>query len=158
MHKNIRAFLDRSVVEYRVHFHEEMPVAIRSPRDFAQALGYDVSRITKTMLLRATDREEFCLVVLSSDRGMDLGRIAELLKVKRVQMAKKEELARILGYPPTGVSPLGAGSVPVFLDEGLMGLPTVLIGAGDVGVEIEISPQALRMITQAVVVPIAGPR
>jgi Cys-tRNA(Pro)/Cys-tRNA(Cys) deacylase len=155
MHKNIRAILDASGAKYGVRFHKDMPIPIRSPQDFAQALGYDVGRITKTLLLRATDREEFCLVVLSSDKNVNLEKIAQLLKVKRVQMAKQEELARILGYPPTGVSPVGGGSLPVFIDESLVAFPTVLIGAGEVRVEIEISPGALKEVTQAEVVPIA---
>jgi Cys-tRNA(Pro)/Cys-tRNA(Cys) deacylase len=155
MHKTIKTILDGSGVEYRVRFHKDMPIPIRSPHDFAQVLGYDVGRITKTLLLRATDREEFCLVVLSSDKSANLEKVAQLLKAKRVQMAKKEELARILGYPPTGVSPIGGGSLPVFIDESLMGCPTVLIGAGEVGVEIELSPEALKEVTQAEVAPIA---
>lgn len=155
VHSGIEAILEESGVPYQAHFHEEMPFPIRSPDDFARALGYDVARITKTMLLRATDQQQFCLVVLSSNRSMNVERVAELLGVKRVQMATEDELAHVLGYPPTGVSPIGAGSTPVFIDEGITVFPTALIGAGEVGVEIEVSPQALKQVTRGVVVPIA---
>ncbi|MGB3905882.1 MAG: YbaK/EbsC family protein [Anaerolineae bacterium] len=155
VHGGIEEILEGSGVPYQVHFHEEMPFPIRSPDDFARALGYDVARITKTMLLRATDRQEFCLVVLSSEGSMDLEKVAGLMNAKRVQMASREELARTLGYPASGVSPISAGSPPVFLDQGIMDFPTVLIGGGEVGVEIEISPRALQHMTDGEVVSIA---
>jgi Cys-tRNA(Pro)/Cys-tRNA(Cys) deacylase len=155
MHLKIVQALDQAGVPYSVHFHKLMRVAIRGPRDFAEALGYEVGRISKSLLLRATDRETFCVVVVSSDRRVALERIAEFLQVKRVQMANKEELLRILDYPTTGVSPIGAGSVPVLMDERLMLFSSVLIGAGAVGIEIEISPDTLKKITGAVVMDIA---
>jgi prolyl-tRNA editing enzyme YbaK/EbsC (Cys-tRNA(Pro) deacylase) len=51
-----------------------------------------------------------------------------------------------------GVSLVGA--TPVFMDERLLEQPTILIGAGVVGVEIEIAPADLRAITQADVLPL----
>jgi len=156
MHQKISEILDESGQPHSVHFHNLMRVAIRGPRDFAEALGYEVSRITKSLLLRATDRETFGLVVLSSDKRVALDKIAKFLQVKRVQMASKEELLRVLDYPPTGVSPIGSGSVPVFIDERLMLFSTILIGSGQVGIEIEISPQALKEITGATVLPVSG--
>lgn len=154
MHEKVESELQASGIPYKVRLHSDAPFPIRRPLDFARALGYDVVRITKTLLLRATDREEFCLVVLASDKNTDLAKVAQLLGVSRVQMAKAEELADVLGYPPTGVSPLGAGSIPVLIDMGIMGFPTVLVGGGEVGVEIEISPQALEEVTQGTVVPL----
>jgi Cys-tRNA(Pro)/Cys-tRNA(Cys) deacylase len=155
VHENVEAVLEGSGVLYQVHLHQDMPFPIRSPDDFARALGYDMARITKTLLLRATDGQEFCLVVLSSNKNTDLARVAELLGVKRVQMAAKEDLTRVLGHPPTGVSPIGAGSIPVLLDEGIMEFPSVLVGAGEVGTEIEISPAALEDVTDGVTVRVA---
>jgi len=143
-------------VSYRTQRHKDLQIDIRSPHDFARALGYELDRITKTLLLRSTERDEFAVVVLSINKRVQLERIAELLQTKRVQMATKEELSTILDYPPTGASPLGADPLSVIIDSGLMDFPTVLVGAGEAAVEIEISPQALVQVTNANVMSIAA--
>jgi Cys-tRNA(Pro)/Cys-tRNA(Cys) deacylase len=154
VHKKVQAALESSGVSYRTQRHKDLPIEIRSPHDFARALGYDLERITKTLLLRSTERDEFAVAVLSINKRVQLEKIAELLQTKRVQLATREELSRILDYPPTGVSPIGAGALPVIIDAGIMEFPTVLVGAGEAAVEIEISPQALVQVTDAKVMPI----
>jgi Cys-tRNA(Pro)/Cys-tRNA(Cys) deacylase len=62
------------------------------------------------------------------------------------------KLQQKIGYPPNGVSPLGVEEFPIFLDEDLMILETVLIGAGETGVEIEIAPVDLQLLTKAIVI------
>lgn len=149
MHDRIEKILDESGVSYRVRYHKDFPTPIQSPQDFANALGYEISRITKTLLLQAKDQEKFCLVVISSNKRVNLAKVAELMACKRMQMVDQETLLRVLDYPPTGVSPIGAGAIPVLMDEGLMKFETVLVGAGEVGVEVEMSPQAIKAVANA---------
>lgn len=155
MHDRIEKILDESGASYRVRYHKDFPTPIQSPQDFANALGYEISRITKTLLLQAKDQEKFCLVVISSNKRVNLAKVAEMMECKRMQMVDQETLLRVLDYPPAGVSPIGAGAMTVLMDEGLMKFETVLVGAGEVGVEIEISPQALQFITNPIVVSLA---
>lgn len=154
MHERVQQILTESCVEYQVISHKDLPVPIQNPQDFARALGYEISRITKTLLLKAKNEEKYCLVVASSDRRIDLNKVAETLQSKRLQMADQQTLTKVLGYPSTGVSPIGAGSIPVLIDEGIMCFPTILIGAGEVAKEIELSPQTLKDLTHAVVLPL----
>lgn len=101
-----------------MHFYKEQPFPISSPQDFAHALDNEISRITKTLLLKAIDQEKLCLVVASSNKHVSFDKVAEIVNSKRVQLAKQQTLA----YMPTSVSPLGAGSVTVLIDAGLMHL------------------------------------
>lgn len=156
MHERIKSILEASAVPYKVYLHREMPIEVRSPQDFASALGYEVARIAKTLLLQAADSERFCVAVLSSNASADLRVIAESLSAEGMRIASKQALARVLGYPQTGVSPIGARGIPVLIDEALMQFPSVLIGGGEVGVEIEIAPQSLKQITDAAVLPLAA--
>lgn len=155
MNPRVRKVLDESGVAYRVHFHREMPSDIRTPQDFADALGYEAARVTKTLLLRAADEETFFVALLSWNKRLDMKRLAAALGASRLRMADDEELARRLGYPRHGVTPLGAEGLRVLVDEGLMAFPTILVGAGEVAVEVELSPQALRDITGAEVLPLS---
>jgi Cys-tRNA(Pro)/Cys-tRNA(Cys) deacylase len=142
--------LDAAGIEYRVHKHSELDMPINNPADFARAIGYDAERITKTLLVRATNEKTFGLVVASIKTRLDLRKIANLLGCKRVQLANPDELKEVLNYPPKAVSPLGAHGLPVFIDDSLLKHPTILVGGGTIGVEIEVSPELLIHATNAV--------
>jgi len=139
-----------------VHRHADLPAAIRSPRDFAAALGLELERVTKSLFFRCQgDEGRYGVVVLSVNRRLDMPRLAEALGCKRVELATREELTVQLGFSPGGVSPIGVGEVPVILDRDLMELPTVTVAAGEVAVEVEIAPELLRQITGAEVLPVS---
>jgi Cys-tRNA(Pro)/Cys-tRNA(Cys) deacylase len=139
---------------YRVYRHADFPDPIRTPADFAYALGYDPGRIAKSLFFRCQPSGQYGLLVSPSTRRADLRLLARHIGCRRVQFAGPDELLATLDYPPTGVSPFGAGAVPVFMDEALMAFTTVLVGAGEAGVEIEIAPADLKLITGATVLAV----
>lgn len=128
---------------------------IHSPADFAVALGYELARITKTLLVRATTGERYAIVVAPMGKKVDFRALANLLGVKRVEVAPASDLAARTGYPEKGVSPLGVTGVPVFIDEGLFAFATILVGAGVGGVEIEIDPNDLAAAANAERTPLS---
>jgi Cys-tRNA(Pro)/Cys-tRNA(Cys) deacylase len=128
---------------------------IRTPQDFANALGYDLSRITKTLFVKGYSPDGYALVVSSVNKKVNFALLASALGSKRVQVARQEDLQEKIGYPPYSVSPLGIKEFPIFLDKDLMKLETVLIGAGTSGVEIEIAPADLLLLTGATVLSFA---
>ena len=134
MHPNVLAALEQSQIAYRVHRHADFGVPIRRPQDFANALGYDIARITKTLLLRCTEQTAYVLAICSVPKKVNLALVAAHLECKRMELATPANLDELLGYPPTGVSPL--------------------IGAGVAGVELELAPHLLRDLTDAVVLPL----
>lgn len=156
MNERIERLLRDHNVTYIVRKHRDMHTPISTPGDFARALGYDHSRITKTLLLRSGDNA-FCIVVTSYQCRVTFEVIGKELGVKRMQLASPEQLSRVLGYPPKGVSPLGGDDLPVFIDNNLFAYETILIGSGEAGVEIEISPVALHNVTKATSVELSSP-
>ncbi|MGA7733504.1 MAG: YbaK/EbsC family protein [Chloroflexia bacterium] len=149
MHPRVAEALERAGVPYRLYRHADFPGPISSPADFAQALGYAPERITRSLFIRCQHSGEYGLLVGPSTRRANLRRVAQHMGCRRVQLVEPAVLLAILGYPPGGVSPLGAGLIPIFIDEGLLDFATVLIGAGEAGVEIEIAPADLKRITGA---------
>lgn len=73
-------------------------------------------------------------------------------------MARESELQAVTGYPSGGVSPLGLDSTPVFVDEGLFKFSTIIVGAGEVGMDLELSPFDVQEITDALVLAITVQR
>jgi Cys-tRNA(Pro)/Cys-tRNA(Cys) deacylase len=155
MHPRVAETLERAGLPYRVYRHADFPDPIRSPADFARALDYAPGRIAKSLFFRCQPSRQYGILVCPTTQRADLRLLAQHIGCRRVQLAGPDELLAILDYPPTGVSPLGAGAVPVFMDEALMAFPTVLVGAGEAGVEIEIAPADLKLITEATVLDVA---
>lgn len=151
MHPKVAAALKGSSFSYRVHYHDKVSTPIGSPEDFAQSLGYDPERITKSLFVSSIAGAAYGVAVCSVKKRLNLQAIAIQLGCSRVQIAKLDILARELGYPVMGVSPIIAGDIPIFLDERLFIFDTILIGGGEVGVEIEIAPQVLKELTNAIV-------
>lgn len=149
MHAKVAEELRNRRVDYTIHRHDAFSEPIHSPADFAAVLGYELGRITKTLLLRSTTGAEYAMAVAPMGKKVDFRGLANLMGVKRVEVAPGADLAAVAGYPEKGVSPIGVGSVPVFIDEGLFDFATILVGAGEAGVEIEIAPADLAGVTGA---------
>jgi Cys-tRNA(Pro) deacylase len=142
-------------ITYKVHCHDDFERPIRAPKDFADALGYELARITKTLFLKCRDEDRYYLVACSMDKRTDLPALAARLGARRLEMASLADLQRLIGYPPTSVTPIAVTDIPVFMDETLLRHPTVLTGAGVPRVEIELAPGDLAALCNAQIVSMA---
>ena len=136
---------------FKVHRHSDLPAPITNPADFAAALGYDINRIAKTLLLRSQSRFDYYAVTLRAAVRADLTGIAQSAASGRLEVASPREMLDATGYLPRGMSPLGITGISVFLDQSLLNYDTVLIGGGVPGVEIEIPPRLLASLCNATV-------
>jgi Cys-tRNA(Pro)/Cys-tRNA(Cys) deacylase len=144
-----RRWLLEKRVPYTLHRYDALPVLVRSPPDFARALGYDVDRITKTLLLWSQRGDAYAMVVCPAQRRVDLAQLAEATGDARLELADADALREKVGYLPGGVSPMGVRQIPIFMEEDLLQHETVLVRAGLRGVEVEIDPSHLRDLTGA---------
>ena len=154
MHPKVMEALERAHISYVVRNHADVPVPIHTPQDFADVLGYPLERITKSVLFCGEPQKKYCMVVCSINKKINLALLAEYAHCKRMHIASTEELKRITDYPAKGVAPIGVEAVPVYIDGQLSALPTVLVGGGTVGVEVELAPSDLKDSTGATVVDI----
>jgi Cys-tRNA(Pro)/Cys-tRNA(Cys) deacylase len=139
---------------------------IASPSAFASAVGVDPRRVVKTVLAADRGRSaearladpqgRYAAAVLSFADRIALPALASAMDWSGCEMAKPEELEAVSGYPRFGVSPLGL-TCRVFLDESLLAWPTVFIGAGLAGVELELAPRPLADILGATTSAISTP-
>lgn len=144
MHANVHTVLKDKQIPYLEIKHSSFDAPINSPMDFASALGYEISRITKSVFLRSKSKEKYIMAVCSIDKKLDMAKIALLVNANKIEVANKDELADLVGYPPNGVCSIGLPSnIEIFIDKSLSSFQTVLIGSGEAGVEIEISPKDL---------------
>ena len=156
MHPRVQQALEAARIEYKLIRHADSPTPIRSPQDFADYLGYGLGRITKTLFCRSTRRDIYALAVAPMTAKINFAIMADALESPRFEVADREELKSKLGFPPHGVSPIGAVLFPTFIEESLMKYPTVLVGSGMIGAEIELAPGDLVKICSARVTTLAA--
>ncbi|HET8846102.1 MAG TPA: YbaK/EbsC family protein, partial [Ktedonobacteraceae bacterium] len=137
MHPKIARLLSAAAISYVEYRHADLPFPINSPADFAHALGRPLEHITKSVFFRVEPTKTFSLAISSVNRKINMKQFAALAGGKRVQLASEDELKQFTDYPSRGVSPLGLDTIPVFLDKTLLDFSTILIGGGEIGVEIE---------------------
>jgi Cys-tRNA(Pro)/Cys-tRNA(Cys) deacylase len=139
-----------------IRYHRDFPIDIRSPADFADALGYQLARITKSVFCRAQSKASYAVLVGPMDQRIDFKQASQALDAGRLEVASPEELEQIIGYSRHGVSPFGLDSaISVVVARELLDYESDLVGAGAVGVEIEVSPRELVRATNALVENIA---
>ena len=81
---------------------------------------------------------------------MSLKNIASSLKVKSAKMADKNEAQKITGYLLGGISPLGQKKrLRTVIDESAFCFETIYVSGGKRGLDIEISPESLKKLLNA---------
>lgn len=122
--------------------------------DAAAALGLDPGRVFKTLVASVDDRLVAALVPVAGE--LDLKALAAALGGRRAAMAEPAEAERATGYVVGGISPLGQRRrLPTVLDASAPGWPTVFVSGGRRGLQLELAPADLALLTGAAVAPIA---
>jgi Cys-tRNA(Pro)/Cys-tRNA(Cys) deacylase len=149
------ALLTREGIEHVVHEYEHDPKATSYGAEAATALGIEPERCFKTLV---TDVEGGLTVAIVPVSGsLDLKALAQAVGAKRATMADKALAERTTGYVLGGISPLGQRKrLPTVLDETAYLFDTVYVSGGRRGMDIELAPDDLIRLTDAVVAAIAA--
>lgn len=121
----------------------------------AAAVGTTPDRIIKSVLFLIRDRP-----VLAIAGGLDyINRrsIAARFGVgqKQVRLAGAGDVERITGYPVGGVPPFGyPAPVETLVDPAVLAQPVVYGGGGDHNTLIRLSPDEIRRVTNAEILPL----
>ena len=135
--------------------HDQLDRPIASATDFAAAVGCPPARVFKTLLLRIVgDSTDYAGVVLPAPAQVDLDRVAHLTDAAAAALANRDELRSIRETEPMAVSPFHMITLPLFADSSLDDWPTVYVGSGRAGADIEVAPAALLAHTGARLAPV----
>lgn len=146
--------LTRAGTPYAVHAYEHDPAAESFGLEAAEALGVEPARVLKTLLVDTG--AGLAVGIVPVDRLLDLKAVAAALGAKRVVMADPAAAERSSGYVVGGISPIGQKRpLPTVLDTSAADHATVLVSGGRRGLDLELAPADLVVVTGAVVAPIA---
>jgi len=132
----------------------------RKPRtvhtaDAASATGIPLNRVTKSLVLLG-DESPF-VAIIPGDRKLNLGKVRELLGVKKLKLAPLDQAEHYSGYPPGGTPPVFyRGVKKVLIDVGVMRHETVFGGGGTRKTLVELRSKDVQRLNDALVAEIAS--
>lgn len=135
--------------EYEVsHLVPDYGVAV------AEAIGQDADRVFKTLVVEV-DGDRLVVGAVPVAARLDLKALAVATGGRRAEMADPAKAERATGYVVGGISPLGQRkALPTVIDETVNLFDTVFVSGGKRGLQIEIAPADLILLTRAQVAPL----
>ncbi|MFF9084914.1 Cys-tRNA(Pro) deacylase [Streptomyces sp. NPDC014991] len=140
-------------VDFTVHAYAHDPSHPSYGEEAAQAMGVSPDRVFKTLV--ADVDGSLVVGVVPVAGSLDLKALAAAVGGKRATMADPALAERTTGYVRGGISPLGQRKkLRTVLDDSAGSHPTICVSAGRRGLEVELAPQDLADLTDAVLAPI----
>jgi prolyl-tRNA editing enzyme YbaK/EbsC (Cys-tRNA(Pro) deacylase) len=137
-----------------------MPDSTRSAEEAAAAVDAELGQIVKPLVFVAPrpDGRLVPVVCLVSGRNkVDLGLLAAVTGEFAIRGATAREARDLTGYSVGSIPPFGHGrEVRILMDQDLCRYEWVWAAAGTGSAVFRVSPQTLRMLSNAVVAPVAA--
>jgi Cys-tRNA(Pro)/Cys-tRNA(Cys) deacylase len=157
---NAARLLEARGIGHRVRVYDP-DGAFHSADEAAGLLGAPSRSVLKTLVVlrERTGRAKPLLVLVPSDRQVDLKRLGQALGEKRLRMASQREAETLTGLKVGGISALAvrAGAFEVLVDAGASDLERVHVSAGARGIDLELTLRDLLLVTGGRLVAASGP-
>ena len=115
----------------------------------AEVLGLDPFTVVKTLIMQDQDAKPL-VVLMHGNRKVSTKNLARQIGVKSVEPCAPEVANRHSGYLVGGTSPFGTRrTMPVFIEETILGLPRIAINGGRRGFLVQIDPQVCVQLLSA---------
>jgi Cys-tRNA(Pro)/Cys-tRNA(Cys) deacylase len=159
---NSMRLLDQQNIDYTVH---KFPETIHSADGVADYVGRPPEMVYKTLVVlpargksSAKPQARPMLVMVAGNRELDLKKLAKAVGQKKIQMAPHKEAEQLTGLQTGGISALALlhKNFDVYIDRPALELDRILVSAGQRGINLELSRQALVRLTNAKVVDATG--
>ena len=146
--------LEQKKLPYRSHDYSDSG-AVSGP-EVAAALGEDPEKVFKTLVTTGKSGQHY-VFVLPVCRELDLKKAAAAVKEKSVAMLPQKELLPLTGYIHGGCSPIGMKKLfPTVLHESALGLETICVSGGRIGLQVELAPGDLGKLVPFTTADIAS--
>ncbi len=145
----------RLKINYTLHEYSYDAAVESFGLEAVEKLNVAPARVFKTLIV-FLDNNELVAGIIPVPKKLSLKLIAKAMGEKKAVMADKLSVERTTGYVLGGVSPLGQKKrLKSVIDVSAMQFETIFVSAGRRGLEIELSPKNLIMLTSSVVADIA---
>lgn len=147
--------LEAAGVAHTIHEYVHDPRATNFGLEAAEALGFPVERVFKTLL--ATDGSALVVGIVPVGGKLDLKALAAATGHKKLSMADPAVAERVTGMVVGGISPIGQKRLlPTVVDDSALGYESILVSGGRRGLDLELAPTELVALVKATVAPIGA--
>jgi Cys-tRNA(Pro)/Cys-tRNA(Cys) deacylase len=147
---NAARLLEARGIAYQVCVYDPER-AFHSADEAAALLGVPGASVLKTLVVlrERAGRAKPLLVLVPSDRHVDLKRLGQALGEKRLRMASQREAEQLTGLKVGGISALAvrAGAFEVVVDAPAGAWERVHVSAGVRGIDLEVGTRDLLAVT-----------
>jgi prolyl-tRNA editing enzyme YbaK/EbsC (Cys-tRNA(Pro) deacylase) len=149
--------LDRLGVPYEL---QPIDPAFADTAAYCERYGVPLERAANTLIVAAKKepRRYAACVVLATTR-LDVNRaVRRLLDASRVSFASADETRAVTGMLLGGVTVFALpDDLPIYVDDKVLAHDWVILGSGSRSSKVRVSPEVLRRLPRASVVPLSLP-
>jgi prolyl-tRNA editing enzyme YbaK/EbsC (Cys-tRNA(Pro) deacylase) len=123
---------------------------------FCAQYGYPMEQSANTIIVGSKkEPKRYCACVVRATRRVDVNHtVRKLLGVSRLSFADPEETRALTGMMLGGVTVFALPpDLAIYVDEGLMAMPWIILGGGSRSLKVKISPEVFRSLPNAAVTP-----
>ena len=140
---NVMRVLDQKKIPYTPHAYHHGDGEAPDGVTVARSLGQDPERVFKTLVTRGASGGYYVFDIPVTDT-LDLKKAAKAVGEKSIAMLHSRELLPLTGYVHGGCSPIGMKKqFPTVFHETAEILDTIMVSAGKIGFQVELSPADL---------------
>ena len=140
----------KAKIPFKVHEYTHDPANESYGVEAAQKLGVPEARVFKTLII-SLDNKELVVGIVPVSSMLSMKMMARAAGAKKASMAEAADVERSTGYVLGGVSPLGQKKrLKTIIDSYAENFSSIYVSAGRRGLEIELSPNDLKSLTNGI--------
>ena len=141
--------LKKNNIEYTLHQYKHDNAATSYGKEAIEKMGVESNRVFKTLVVELD--ASLAVAVVPALKMLNMKKIAKATKSKKAKMAEALMVERATGYILGGVSPLAQKKrLATYIDSSASEFKTIYVSAGRRGLEVELSPNNIATLTDAV--------
>lgn len=143
---NVMRTLEKEKIGYKAHEYPHGKEAVDGIT-VAKSLGQNPDCVFKTLVTTDT-KKNFFVFVIPVGRELDLKKAAKTVKAKTIEMIPVKDIQKVTGYIRGGCSPINMKKkYETVYHETAKECETIMVSAGKIGFQIELSPDDLIRVT-----------
>lgn len=144
---NVMRILDQQKIAYEPGFYD-VSDGVLDAVHVAEKIGLPPQKVFKTLVVEGEHEAIVCII--PGPAHLDLKKAAKAAGLKKVEMLPQKKLKPLTGYVHGGCSPIGLKKpLRTFLDVRARREGIIAISAGQIGVQVKLSAEALAEFIQA---------
>ncbi|HEY4544787.1 MAG TPA: Cys-tRNA(Pro) deacylase [Tissierellaceae bacterium] len=119
----------------------------------AKKINTPLNQVYKTLVAHGS--EDIYVFVIPVDKELNLKKAAKVVKEKKIELVRVDEIEKLTGYIRGGCSPVGMKKkYKTFIQEDCLNHEKIVVSGGKIGSQIKINPKDLIKVVNAKTVDI----